>query len=232
MQWTPHESPPDCAPAACARIERRSHHNGEFNSLYLRLSCALFAAISCPIWSFAQTVSLSLSTASGTPGGTVSLALSLNSGGGPQPAGVQWTMTYPALDLSVVQVTAGPSAIASGKSVFCASGASSYTCLVVGLNTSSIPDGVVVVLLLSISTATTSSSSYIQIENPVAASPSGGAIPVSASGAAVTILHTPLPLSISTTNLPTGVLGSAYAQMLAAAGGTPPYTWSLIGGAA
>lgn len=36
-----------------------------------------------------------------------------------------------------------------------------------------------------------------------------------------------LPLSVATASLPNGTLGSPYSAPLAAAGGTPPYTWSL-----
>ncbi|HEX8837838.1 MAG TPA: putative Ig domain-containing protein [Candidatus Acidoferrum sp.] len=38
------------------------------------------------------------------------------------------------------------------------------------------------------------------------------------------------PLSISTTTLPGGVIGSPYGQSLAATGGTTPYTWSISSG--
>jgi hypothetical protein len=38
-------------------------------------------------------------------------------------------------------------------------------------------------------------------------------------------------LAITTTALPNGSVGTAYSQTLAASGGTPPYTWSLISGA-
>jgi hypothetical protein len=40
------------------------------------------------------------------------------------------------------------------------------------------------------------------------------------------------PLAISTTSLPTGVVGKAYSTTLAATGGTPAYNWSLVPGAA
>jgi hypothetical protein len=36
--------------------------------------------------------------------------------------------------------------------------------------------------------------------------------------------------SITTTSLPNGIAGSPYAQVLAATGGTTPYTWSLVSG--
>lgn len=38
------------------------------------------------------------------------------------------------------------------------------------------------------------------------------------------------PLVITTASLPGGAVGASYAQSLAATGGTPPYTWSLVTG--
>ena len=39
-----------------------------------------------------------------------------------------------------------------------------------------------------------------------------------------------LPVRITTTSLPSGQVGSAYSQNLAASGGIPPYTWSISAG--
>jgi pseudomonalisin len=41
---------------------------------------------------------------------------------------------------------------------------------------------------------------------------------------------TPLPVQISSTSLSNGAVGASYAQGLNASGGTPPYTWTVIGG--
>jgi hypothetical protein len=46
----------------------------------------------------------------------------------------------------------------------------------------------------------------------------------------ITIDPAPVSLAITTASLPSGTVGSAYSQSLAAAGGTPPYTWSTIAG--
>ena len=40
----------------------------------------------------------------------------------------------------------------------------------------------------------------------------------------------PTPLSISTSSLPSGTIGSAYSTSLVASGGTAPYTWSFVSG--
>jgi hypothetical protein len=40
----------------------------------------------------------------------------------------------------------------------------------------------------------------------------------------------PGPLSITTTSLPNGTVGSAYSQVVQASGGTPSYSWSLVPG--
>ncbi len=46
-----------------------------------------------------------------------------------------------------------------------------------------------------------------------------------------TLTVTPTPLQITTTSLPNGQLGVAYASAIAVTGGTPPYTWAVTGGA-
>jgi hypothetical protein len=46
----------------------------------------------------------------------------------------------------------------------------------------------------------------------------------------LTLTILPLPLAISTTSLPTGVINTPYSTTLAATGGTLPYSWSITGG--
>ena len=47
----------------------------------------------------------------------------------------------------------------------------------------------------------------------------------------LTIVSKPQQLTISTSSFPPGVVGSAYSLTLAAAGGAPPYSWSVVSGA-
>ncbi len=49
------------------------------------------------------------------------------------------------------------------------------------------------------------------------------------AGCSLTILAA--PIAITTTDLPDGVVGVPYSETLTATGGTPPYTWAVIGGA-
>jgi len=134
----------------------------------------------------AQGDLLSLSPASGSSG-IISLNLSLRSSGGQPPAAIQWTLAFSSDDFSAIQATAGPSATAAGKSVSCAGTSAAYTCVVVGLNANTIPDGVLAVISLTVSASTMDTRSFVQLENPVAATPSGASIPISAAGTAVTI---------------------------------------------
>lgn len=56
---------------------------------------------------------------------------------------------------------------------------------------------------------------------------------VSASMAYVVVISAMAapPIQITTTSLPGGTVGTAYSQTLAASGGTPPFSWSIVSGA-
>jgi large repetitive protein len=51
-----------------------------------------------------------------------------------------------------------------------------------------------------------------------------------ASTASLTIIITASTLTIATTSLPNGIVGTAYSATLSASGGTPPYTWTEASG--
>lgn len=131
--------------------------------------------------------------------GLISLNLLLTSGSGQQPAAVQWTLSYSSVDFTAIQVTAGPSAAAAGKFVQCAGSSTAYNCIVAGVNSSPIPDGVLAVIALTVSPATTDTSSFVQLQDPMAASPSGTAIPIAAAGLDVTIT----PVAVEAPPMPT-----------------------------
>ena len=139
---------------------------------------ALFTALAAA----AQGGVLSLSQVTATSAGTVVLNVSLQSSSGQQPAGVQFTLSYSPVDFTAIQVTAGQSATAAGKSIDCAGSASASKCVVVGVNKSTIPDGVVAVVLLTVSSTTSDTTSVIQLQNPLAVSAGGSAITISGTG--------------------------------------------------
>jgi hypothetical protein len=133
----------------------------------------------------AQSV-LSLSSGATTQGGTATLNLSLNAVAGSSPAALEWTFQYSSADFTAVNAVAGPAAVAAGKTINCASAASSYTCVLWGMNTNAIANGVVATVTLNAS-ATAASSSTIQVTLPLAASGVAGELGTTATGATVAI---------------------------------------------
>ncbi len=73
-------------------------------------------------------------------------------------------------------------------------------------------------------------TSAMMSSNSGLAMDSSGNIYVADTGNNAIRLLTPIPLSIATTSLPVAGLQTGYSQILAAAGGNPPYTWSLSSG--
>ena len=101
-------------------------------------------------------------------------------------------MTYSPTDFSSAGVAAGAAAAQAGKSVSCQSQTGSLRCILWGLNSGPIPNGVVATVSLNVSPSTSDSSSAVQILTPAAANSSAAAISASASGGTVTILQTPV----------------------------------------
>jgi trimeric autotransporter adhesin len=139
----------------------------------------------------AQGLSLSLSSSSANRGASTTLNLSLGVTTGGQPASLEWTVTYSPTDFSSAGVAAGPAATQASKSVFCENLTGSMQCILSGLNSGTIPNGVVATVSLNVSASTSNTSSPVKILAPAAANPSAGAILASASGGTVTIVQTP-----------------------------------------
>jgi hypothetical protein len=178
--------------------------------MLFRLFCLiLFATIAA----LAQGDTLSLSQGTATTAGTISVNVSLQSSSGQQPAGVQFTLGYSPADFTAIQVTAGQAAAAAGKMVTCAGAASAYDCVVVGFNSSPIPDGVLAVVSLTVSPTTSDTTSVIQVQNVLASSPLGIAIPISAAGTTLAIA----PVAVATPSV----------QFAYTVGGTVPQGQSI-----
>jgi hypothetical protein len=145
----------------------------------------------------AQTC-LVLSPATTSPDGAQSMNLSLYSSPGTPPAAVQWTFEYASSNIRSLTVDDGPMLTAAGKMTMCAGSAAAYKCLAVGVNTNTIPSGVIAKVTAVL--APGASAAAISISNFLAASAAGNLIPsstkiVSATGVNISSdcrLHPPL----------------------------------------
>ena len=150
----------------------------------------LFLAQLC----YAQPETLALSSGTAGATGIASLNLVLTSPAGSEPASIQFTLTYPAANVTSISVSAGLTATSAGKTVVCALTSGAYTCLFSGLNANIISNGLVAVVSLTVA-----ASAAIDISDPVAASPVGDSIPILASGGSVTFQATSTPTTVSVT---------------------------------
>ena len=172
-------------------------------SLTLKHTTGLVAFFMSGATAFCQSDALALSSGATTPGGTVSLNLSLSSPSGSQPAGIEWTFVYLPSDIFAISASAGAAATAAGKSLSCAGSPGSYLCLLTGLNGNVIQNGVVAVLTVTLSAA--SSGATISVTNALSASTAGSAIQTTATGGTIT---TGVPLSLTSLRCNPGTVAS------------------------
>jgi hypothetical protein len=154
-----------------------------------RLSFLVVLAISFHRVALGQTIGLSVGSANAAPGRSTSLNLSMTASAGAGPTGLEWTIGYSPADVSSVTVTAAAAATGAGKTVACSTGTGSLTCLLYGVNSATISNGVVAQLAVRLSPSTTSTSTAIRITRTAAAGGAGSAIPTNGSGGLVTILQ-------------------------------------------
>ena len=140
------------------------------------------------------STALSVSSGSATPGTTVALSIALN-GTGTAPTGLQWTLKYATADITSATIAASAASTSAGKQITCTSSAGSSMCMVWGINSTAISNGVVATVTLAISATTKNTSSSIQLLNGVAAASNGVAIAVSSTGGTLSIPQSP-PISL------------------------------------
>ena len=97
------------------------------------------------------------------------------------PSAVQWDVVYSTTDITAVVVAAGPTATAANKSVSCNSGTGSTRCVLWGLDSATIANGVLATVTVTLSGTTVNPSTSVQIANVVASAPDGTSIPASAT---------------------------------------------------
>src|ERR1051325_7655640 len=147
-------------------------------------------AITCNL-SLAQS-SLSLSSASIMPGGTVTLNLAVTSQTGSEPASLEWTLTYPTATVTSLSVTAGSALTSAGKSISCVSNSGSYSCVATGMNNAKILNGSVATV--SVSMSATVGTATIGVANALGASSTAAGVSITATGGSISVVA---PLTIS-----------------------------------
>lgn len=154
-----------------------------------------------PATALAQNSSLSLSSAGAAAGGSLTLNLTLS--GSAQPAGLQWTFNYSTADFTSMTVNAGLSATNAAKSLSCAGTNGSYTCILVGLNSNVIANGVVATATVTLSSSA-STVRPIQLANVLGATAAGNAVVTTGGTGTVTVPDTlppTAPTSLSATTV-------------------------------
>ncbi len=137
----------------------------------------------------AQSDSLSLSQSQNPTAGFVSLNVILTASPGAQPAAIQWTLNYPASTVVGLVAAVGPAASTAGKMVTCASN----LCLLYGLDSRAIQNGVVAVLTFQLAGSPSSQIAF-QLEDALAASPEADQMSVSTSSR-IDLRHSPIGIS-------------------------------------
>jgi hypothetical protein len=120
----------------------------------------------------AQDTQLALSSETTVSGGTAILTLSLTAS--TAVAGLQWTFTYSPTQITDLLVTAGPAALAAGKSISCSGSAGIHTCLAAGMNTNPLASGVVATVHVTVASFT--GFAPIRLFNAVGVSPEAEAV--------------------------------------------------------
>src|ERR1035438_2155938 len=132
-----------------------------------------------------------------TAGGTMALDLTLTSPTGSGPAGIQWDLTYSATDVVSINAVATGTAVTAGKSINCASSSGRYRCLLSGLNSSLIQNGVVAAVTVTIATGVASTT--IGVTNTLGATLDGRALSISGTGGTLTVPALPTLAGLSCT---------------------------------
>ncbi len=134
----------------------------------------------------AQTASLSVGTASGSPGASVDLSVSF-SAGSTTVSGFLFDLGFPS-SLSYGSVTTGSAASAAGKGASANSISGGVRVLIFGVNQTAIGSGPVAIVHLNIAAGAAAGTIAVNIGNISASDPSGNPVTVSGSGGSVTVL--------------------------------------------
>ncbi len=187
-----------------------------FITLFLALGGSLLA----------QPETLTLSSGSAIPGSTVSLDLSLISPAGSEPAGLQWTFLFSPTAISNVSVAAGAAAVAAGKSLSCTLGSGTYTCVLWGLNSAIVHNGVVATATFTTTPALTITTTVVG--NVVAATLGGVADAVNGSSATISAASAAPVLLASAACSPNSINAPGTASCTVTLNGAAPAAGAVV----
>jgi large repetitive protein len=158
-------------------------------------------------------------TISGTPttAGPYSFTIQAADSAG-RKASHAFTVSIALLSITTTSLPNGTAGVAYSATLSAAGGTPPYTW---SLTAGSLPPGLALSASGTISGTPTTAGSY---SFTIQAADSAGRKASHAFTVSIALL------SITTTSLPNGTVGAAYSATLSAAGGTPPYTWSLTAG--
>src|SRR6266571_7584120 len=151
---------------------------------------------------YSQT-GLSLASGTAVQGSSVSLNLSLSAS---TASALEWTLFYPAANVTSVSVAAGP-ALPAGKTIQCGTGTGATVCLASGMNSTMIANGVVAVVTVTLA-PTSSASVPISVGSTIGSLANGSAVAVSGTGGTITVQGSPSP-DTTAPSIPTGLSATA-----------------------
>ncbi|MBZ5618405.1 MAG: hypothetical protein LAQ69_06665 [Acidobacteriia bacterium] len=127
--------------------------------------------------------SLQLAAGATLPGGSAVLNLSFTASPFNQLAALQWTLTYAPAEILSLTAVAGPSAASADKLLTCSARAGSLTCILAGMNSNTIPNGIVAFVNVTLAPTLTTSTT-VGVANTLGASSAGDAVLVNAAAPA------------------------------------------------
>jgi uncharacterized protein (TIGR03437 family) len=149
---------------------------------------------------FGQSVTLSIGSASGTPGSSVTVPITLTSSSGAQATGVEWSFSYSS-DIASVTVAIGSSSTNAQKTLTCAGN----ICLIDGLNSTPIADGPVALATFQIAASPMTNPIPVQVTEIVASNAAGLGIPASGVSGAISL---PQAVSLASLSCTTATLNT------------------------
>ena len=187
------------------------------------LSFCLTLVLPVPV--FGQTDTLALSSGTGTQGGQVTLSLSLTSPQGSEPAGTQWTLGFPASSVASVTAVEGPSALAAGKRISCNPGNGTYTCLLSGMNSNTMLNGVVASITFTLTA--TASTFAVSVSGTSGVLVDGTEVAVTGTGGTITVMGSQTTLT-SIQCVPSSVVGGSSSTCTVTLSGPAPTGGAVV----